>query len=1084
MKNKVLKSVLPVLCVAFTVAGAASCKDNTEHVHTYSSEWSKDATGHWYDMTCDCEDVPVKAGHVDKNNDKACDICEYTDHTHTYQADDDWTVDCENHWHAPTCGCIVAGTDKAAHVDENEDGKCDTCSYVIKDIHVHVFDDEWTSDETDHWHAALCEHKDEVDGKEAHVLNAAGDCTVCGAHVQDVDVADIEAVLAAAAAKNYMVVSGNVDYVNVIPDINVTQTHSVYYVLGNGNAYVNRYQYEVASEAWYQLIGEDEVFGVITYDAGITFEPVSAGLDHLNGYSYNPSTIVADVSTLDGVLSALYEFTKADTVKDVVANYNVDTGIYSFSYEYLSVNKIKGSSSLEDAGNDESSAEAVENVETRLFKVEAAFTIDENFVINWAEFEVGAYNQDIDGDYTYDVENGTYTMSEGALADTYHYVVAQASGKRVYTTAYPKKSLVPYDFDLAYENGELVEDEITVNVGTNVSLLLKNLKPFSSKATFIDGDDFQFSVVNKDDPEATTFDPYYNSFGSAIGMYPNAAGEYTLTITYGNIVKEYALHVKPAAPTSISVHPFYQNSGWGATWMEVDASVKATYVELGVGETYDFAVKVNPNAANQDYTYTISSEDATITDVTIYEVMAFYENFESYVAKQFKSNVAGTYTVTFTATEDENVKLEFIFYVGVSAEPVTGATFNFVTPGNFAKTDTQTFTATEAGTYVITAEGLDSTTWLQYYQASDDTWAKIQEKLPFSIELEKDATLELRLYGWSSDMAVVGTPVTVTVSLSASEDETTTWEESLAGTYENAIGDYSIMFFQNSDTSVYYMNVWGEGFDLYYTYEVTENADGTLTINPTFVSDYWANSGTEDVDGIADKTFIATPNGDSWTFSIEGEEVGGGEDETPTEPDGTETNPYVITGETTIMISATTDSAIFVKVSAGVTVSLNCAAQFFTDPTDMSTSVGTTVTPDVDTLYYVYADTKAGATGQLVATVGETPDVGGDDEGGDVEYDYNTVIVEGANTLYFSADEIAADSAVRSCTISTPGIYSFKAGNLFVKSVKDSDGNAVTKNEDYTYTLAAGEYTVEFAMLSTFNVPADTAQELNLELKA
>jgi len=50
--------------------------------------------------------------------------------------------------------------------------------------HEHSFATEWTSDETDHWHAATCEHSDEVSEKEAHSF---GDWTVTIEATEDAD---------------------------------------------------------------------------------------------------------------------------------------------------------------------------------------------------------------------------------------------------------------------------------------------------------------------------------------------------------------------------------------------------------------------------------------------------------------------------------------------------------------------------------------------------------------------------------------------------------------------------------------------------------------------------------------------------------------------------------------------------------------------------------------------------------------------------------------------------------------------------------------------------------------------------------
>ncbi len=52
--------------------------------------------------------------------------------------------------------------------------------------HEHVFAEGWTSDGDYHWHAATCEHKEEVAGKAAHDFQD-GECTVCGYYKLDKD---------------------------------------------------------------------------------------------------------------------------------------------------------------------------------------------------------------------------------------------------------------------------------------------------------------------------------------------------------------------------------------------------------------------------------------------------------------------------------------------------------------------------------------------------------------------------------------------------------------------------------------------------------------------------------------------------------------------------------------------------------------------------------------------------------------------------------------------------------------------------------------------------------------------------------
>ena len=41
------------------------------------------------------------------------------------------------------------------------------------EIHVHTFDRNWSSDETNHWHKATCEHSDEVADKATRAFGSS-----------------------------------------------------------------------------------------------------------------------------------------------------------------------------------------------------------------------------------------------------------------------------------------------------------------------------------------------------------------------------------------------------------------------------------------------------------------------------------------------------------------------------------------------------------------------------------------------------------------------------------------------------------------------------------------------------------------------------------------------------------------------------------------------------------------------------------------------------------------------------------------------------------------------------------------------
>lgn len=98
-------------------------------------------------------------------------------HTHTYAQT--WTYDETNHWHAATCEHTDLKSGTAAHT-YGDDNKCTVCGYERSTTpHTHTYAETWTYDDANHWHAATCEHKGEKSGTAAHTFDG-NTCTVCG----------------------------------------------------------------------------------------------------------------------------------------------------------------------------------------------------------------------------------------------------------------------------------------------------------------------------------------------------------------------------------------------------------------------------------------------------------------------------------------------------------------------------------------------------------------------------------------------------------------------------------------------------------------------------------------------------------------------------------------------------------------------------------------------------------------------------------------------------------------------------------------------------------------------------------------
>ena len=113
-----------ILCSAFVFT---SC-DYIGHVHNYSNEWIKDATYHWQSCSW-CEEMRYKAEHD---------------------------------WNSGVVTLQPTNTSEGVRTYT-----CNACGHTriegipVLNTHEHTFSNEWSSNDTHHWHAAVCEHSSE-----------------------------------------------------------------------------------------------------------------------------------------------------------------------------------------------------------------------------------------------------------------------------------------------------------------------------------------------------------------------------------------------------------------------------------------------------------------------------------------------------------------------------------------------------------------------------------------------------------------------------------------------------------------------------------------------------------------------------------------------------------------------------------------------------------------------------------------------------------------------------------------------------------------------------------------------------------
>ena len=157
-----------------------------EHEHTYSEKWESDGEGHWHESDCGHAGFATEKMAHEYGDDLICDECGY-EHEHTFE--EKWSYDESSHWHAATCGHDVKG-DLSEHFLGGDDACVGNCGYKYEAPHVHSYATKWSKDATHHWHAATCEHEDEVSGYGEHTYGDDDVCDVCGC-IQPIVVTDI-----------------------------------------------------------------------------------------------------------------------------------------------------------------------------------------------------------------------------------------------------------------------------------------------------------------------------------------------------------------------------------------------------------------------------------------------------------------------------------------------------------------------------------------------------------------------------------------------------------------------------------------------------------------------------------------------------------------------------------------------------------------------------------------------------------------------------------------------------------------------------------------------------------------------------
>ena len=156
--------------------------------HKFSTQWTKNASGHWHACSA-CGEKSDFGNHypgpaATEEKAQLCLTCGYTltaklGHTHKYETQ--WTSDETGHWYACS-GCEEQKDFEHHHYDDACDPDCNICGYLTATAHMYT--GTWRSDETGHWDVCtVCQEKSAVEphipGPDA-TQDQAQLCAACG----------------------------------------------------------------------------------------------------------------------------------------------------------------------------------------------------------------------------------------------------------------------------------------------------------------------------------------------------------------------------------------------------------------------------------------------------------------------------------------------------------------------------------------------------------------------------------------------------------------------------------------------------------------------------------------------------------------------------------------------------------------------------------------------------------------------------------------------------------------------------------------------------------------------------------------
>ena len=555
-----------------------------------------------------------------------------TDHVHTFSGD--WSADDDAHWHAATCEHGIEVSDKAAHVDANEDGECDVCAYDL--TCEHELSDEVVGIAAGHYNVPDCDHDYLILNLTAHTGTEDGVCDVCEYSFDDL----IDEITSTDAANR--VNGGTISYQGQYEKRDVT------YNLGFGFLYMEEnaeYSYEpgviTTTKHSVHAFNNGNVFYLKEANDMVMREDYMITTDNVKGYKFSSDMYFylylddTDPCGVEDLVYAMYTFAKTNYANTLTTTWG-ETNTISFM--------------------------VADDYSAKVFTID--FVISANGVITTLNFKADQYtgyisaeqlanggiildwegNPDVDEDgnptvpdYTID-ENGNVTFLDGATIDTVTtFTVTQTEGSREnIKTTYDIDAILLNSYDLM--NGETaVGETLNVNVGEKVSLNFANMNPTTAN---LELDKLTAVVVDETGSETWNVSAY--AFADYLQLTAYKPGNYVLTLTSLNTSKTVKLVV--TKPETTEIHAAVDNYGTKESFEEKTIPVNSTFEFVGLAQN----------------TYADATFTATLPEGTTSATLTVLDTADGYA---FTATAVGTYVVTLTSNANPAVTNTVTFNV-------------------------------------------------------------------------------------------------------------------------------------------------------------------------------------------------------------------------------------------------------------------------------------------------------------------------------------------------------------------------------------------------------------------------------------